>query len=119
MKRNFFLLIIISVLISTHFIQTRIGCLSKSKELKEEYDTKSYHPVQCTCDCAYHQAKGKLSTAQNQCLECGHSHDPKPLIIVTKIAHQAAEKNISIDEPKHALQSLINHYKAHNPSIGF
>lgn len=119
MKRNLLLLLVIIALISSQLVQTRIGCLAQSKELKERFDTKAYHPVHCTCDCTSHQAHGKYTIAQNRCLECGHSHDPTPLIIITKIAQTIGKsKNApSIEHEKTALQHLIDQFNRQNTAI--
>ncbi len=118
MKRTLLLIFLIISMISSHLIQTRIGCLSASKHLSEPFDTKAYHPVQCNCNCAYHEAKGMYSPAQNQCLECGHSHDPQPLFIVKKSIKTAINNHYTIREASDALQLLINAYR-HKKALSY
>lgn len=112
MKHIVLFFVTMLMLTSSHVIHSRIGCLAKSQDLQEPFDTKTFHLVSCTCDCAYHAAKGKYCPARNQCLECYHSHDPQPMILVTKIVKMAMEypQNTFEDAP-HALQRLINRYR--------
>lgn len=114
MKRLSSLLLVTLALISSHLIQTRIGCLAKSQGLTARFDTKTLHLVECNCDCDKYQARGLHSPTHNTCLNCGHQHDVQPLIIVTKIAQAAACRNVAIEDPKHALQLLIDQYRARN-----
>lgn len=114
MKRRFTLLLIICGLISSHLIQTRIGCLSKSQNLKQRFDTKSLHLVQCNCDCDAWRAKGLYDSQRNLCGQCGHQHDVQPLIFVTKVAQAAAHREpagVRVEEPKSALNMLIERYR--------
>lgn len=101
-----------------HLTYTRIGCLAKSQDLQQPFDTKSYHLVACTCDCAYHEAKGKYSPARNQCLECYHTHDPQPMIFVRKIMLTAMKQpQNTYENPQSVLQHLINRYRRQNLAI--
>jgi hypothetical protein len=111
MKRISSLILVAFALISSHLIQTRIGCLAKSQGLTVRFDTKTLHAVQCNCDCDRYRARGLYNPTHNECLNCGHQHDVQPLIIVTKIAQIAAERNVAIEDPKHALQLLIDQYR--------
>ncbi len=109
---TFFLLLPIST-------ACRIGCLAKSRELTEPFDTKAFHLVSCSCDCDYYAARGLYAPARNQCLSCYHSHDPSPTILVKKIVKIAMETpRYTIQEAPRALQQLINRYHRHlHPSI--
>jgi hypothetical protein len=111
MKRKTFLLIALFGMISSHLIQTRIGCLAKSKQLKEAFDTKSYHPVDCNCPCDLHQAKGRPTAPRNECLECGHFHDAQPMILVTKIIKTTLHRPDFMHTPQESLQLLIGQYR--------
>ena len=90
--------------------EPRLGCLSNSQELKERFDTKILHPVSCGCDCTLNRARGKYANRQNKCLECGHYHDPRPLIFVHKIIDQKKERS-SIENSQVALQQLIDKFR--------
>ncbi len=115
MKRTLLFFVTFLILMSNQVSYPRVGCLAKSQDLKEPFDTKSFHLVACTCDCAYHAAKGKYCPARNQCLECYHSHDPQPMFLVTKIVKIAMEyPRYTIEDGPHALQRLINRYRRQN-----
>lgn len=108
-------IIFLFLLLGTNLAYGRIGCLAKSKDLKEPFDTKTFHLVACTCDCDYHMAKGKYCPARNQCLECYHSHDPRPIILVTKIVKMTQEyPPYMLENAPQALQQLINRYRHEN-----
>ena len=105
---------------SGHTLHARTGCLAKSYDLTQPFDTKELHPVSCTCDCDYHEAKGKYTSAQNQCLECTHFHYPRPLIFVTKIRQMSGEfpqKNLF--DLRRGMQHLIDQYKRQNNRVAF
>jgi hypothetical protein len=90
----------------------QIDCLSKTKQLKEAYDHKSYGHVSCTCPCDQYRAKGLQSADRNKCLECLHFHDPRPFIFLSKASFKPAplwekwHKN-----PRLLMQRLIAHYR--------
>ncbi len=112
MKRFTLCLLGLLLMAGTHPTYPRIGCLAKSYNLQQPFDTKSYHPVACNCDCASQAAHGKYSPARNQCLECYHCHDPRPLIFMTKIMAQGSPKGpLTIEDAPTALQCLIKRYR--------
>lgn len=105
--------LLLILLLTNHGIYSQIGCLAKSMDLKEPFDHKNFHLVACTCDCDYHMAKGLYSPARNQCLQCYHSHDPRPVILVTKIVKMTQEyPSFSSENVPQALQRLINRYRS-------
>jgi hypothetical protein len=55
-----------------------VGCMDNSYHLKHTVDHKTYHYVQCNCDCAHHTN----STDRGICSQCGHYRDPGKFEIV-------------------------------------
>jgi len=48
-----------------------IGCQDNSWHMKKAYDHKTYHYVQCNCEC--HKWPQR---PDGTCSKCGHRHDP-------------------------------------------
>lgn len=76
MKKKF--LLITNLLCAFLSITAKQGCLSKSYALKQPFDPKEYHSVNCNCPCDYWAMRGLHTNRQDKCLTCGHAHNPGP-----------------------------------------
>ena len=86
MKKTLLLSIVLSFF-SVDQINTAPGCQDNSWHLKKKYDAKTYHYVQCNCQChKWPQA------ADGTCTKCGHRHDPGTWTILTKLPEKEFKK---------------------------
>jgi hypothetical protein len=78
-------------------------CLSKSKNLREDFDSKEWHFIKCRCDCSKEAIKG------GKCIQCEHLQYARPLTVVENhtISASLPEKNLT---PKKALENLFQRY---------
>lgn len=93
-------------------INGKAGCLSKSYQLKQKFDPKEYHPVECNCPCDYWAMRGLKTDAKSKCLECGHAHNPGPNPYVP--GPNMAQHDESVREapsPFYGVQKIIREYK--------
>ena len=98
----------LSFLLAFMVVKPKVGCVDNSYHLKQKYDSKEYHYVECNCPCDTHAAFGLKSKYRNKCLECGHYHyaDPQSFPI---------QKNaMRPDTRTSPLQALIVQYKLKN-----
>ena len=112
------MLLAICTAMASNSALSEVGCLDTSMHLKERFDSKATHLVQCNCDCRYHQAKGKKGP-RNQCIECMHFHDARPWIILQKLAHASTSRINIPEDPKRALQRLIQRFRLSKTDKGF
>lgn len=84
MKAKIALIAIIFLGLVASLTRPQPGCLDNSMHLKEKYDTKAYHAVECNCPCDTYAAFGRKSPDRNKCLECGHFHDAQPVAFIPK-----------------------------------
>lgn len=86
-------------------LKPKPGCLDNSYHLKEKYDPKEYHQVDCNCPCDYWAMRGLRTDRKDKCLECGHAHNPGPNPFVPdRITTKAQNKAPA------RLQALIDRY---------
>lgn len=95
-------------------IISQIGCMDNSHHLQQKYDSKEYHYVQCNCPCDRYAAVGKKAPSRNQCLECGHYHDPKPHYVASGLQTDKPTPKTTIPTPQTWLHHLI---KKHNQNL--
>lgn len=55
-----------------------VGCMDNSYHMAQAADSKTYHYVQCNCNCKHHQQ----SSDRGMCSKCGHYRDPGTFEIV-------------------------------------
>lgn len=96
---------------ATMLINSKPGCLSKSYQLKQKFDPKEYHAVQCNCPCDYWAMRGLKADSKSKCLQCGHAHNPGPNPYVPKNnqsyhAHKSKEAH-----PFYGIEQLIFEYQ--------
>ncbi|MCK5632999.1 hypothetical protein KAH94_04570 [bacterium] len=70
--------ILFVLICSIHNFYGQIGCMDNSHHLKTEFDSKTYHYVQCNCECS----KYKQSSDRGICSNCKHYHEPINIEIV-------------------------------------
>jgi hypothetical protein len=85
MKRTLAVVIAIFLLTAAPWLMGKTGCMSKSWNLTQKFDNKSYHYVSCSCPCDRYKSQGFYAQKKHQCLECGHQHDPQTVLILDKI----------------------------------
>ena len=73
------ILFISSILFSTNSLFGTIGCMDNSYHIKQKFDHKRYHYVQCNCPCH----KYINSFVKGVCPQCGHYHDPRDFEVLT------------------------------------
>ena len=94
-------LTILLLLLSAMPLLAKPGCMSKSQQLQQKFDTKAYHYVSCSCPCDSYRSKGLYLQKRNTCLQCQHQHDPRPVLILNSIPH-ANNRTSSFPESDHA-----------------
>ncbi len=105
------------LLLSTFCAYGQPGCMSKSQNLKQKYDSKAWHYVACNCDCKKNAPKGLYAQKQNKCLECGHRHEPQPLIFMKQtVAHNQKTSSFP-PSARGVVQSAINRYRSSKSKI--
>jgi len=87
------------------------GCMSKSQKLKQKFDTKAWHYVACNCDCKNNAPKGLYVQKQNKCIECGHQHEPRPLIFMQQLAQNRTTQSAFPPSARASVQSAINRFR--------
>ncbi len=111
-KKLLILLISCAALAST-LITAKVGCLSKSYHLKQKFDPKEYHLVDCNCPCDYWAMKGLSTDAKSKCLECGHAHNPGPNPYVPGPNMALFDEPVrEAPSPFYGVQKMIHEYKA-------
>lgn len=56
-----------------------VGCMDNSYHLTQPFDNKDYHYVACNCPCI------QRAPDRNKCLQCGHFHEAKPVVIIQNV----------------------------------
>lgn len=110
MKKKIIGVLACAIFGAMHLLHAKVGCLDNSWHLKKKYDHKTYHAVSCSCDCDAQKARGLHAQNRDQCLECGHYHDPKPIVFLKKIVAKMAHNPLP-ESPNKAMDRLIEHWK--------
>ncbi len=57
-----------------------VGCMDKSRHTNNfyGYDQKTLHYVACNCNCP----QSRRIARKNMCLDCGHFHEPKKVVLI-------------------------------------
>lgn len=100
MKKNSFIFFILS----SFSLYAGPDCLSKTKNLAEEFDTKEWHTPPCNCDCSKEAIKG------GKCIQCGHLQYARPLTVVETHNLPTSLPQEPL-RPKRALEVLVQQYK--------
>ncbi|MDP3889543.1 MAG: hypothetical protein Q8Q25_03315 [bacterium] len=90
------------------FLKGAIGCMDKSKHMKERFDTKNYELVQCNCPCNRNLIDGRI------CPLCRHTHIPSRWEMVHNAAPKTAAKIALADyftNPSTVMKQLLARYK--------
>ena len=100
-------IIILTLTLLTTPLFAGINCMDNSEHLQYgDYDTKTWHSVECDCDCEHLPIRGR------KCVECGHLQEARPLTIVetssTKVVlHNKVRGPLSV---KQAINNLVQRY---------
>lgn len=85
-----------------------VGCMDNSRHLRQSFDTKAYHYVQCDCPCR------SKSPGTNRCARCGHVMVPQEEEYITNIDGAGLKKshiNPLMQNPDQKLKELILKYR--------
>jgi len=87
MKKVLSIFVLLSILVVSQNYGA-IGCQDNSFHLKKKYDHKTYHYVQCNCEC--HKWPQR---PDGTCSKCGHRHDPgQGFVIIPELSEKELKK---------------------------
>lgn len=84
------LLLLTATLYMVAALKGSVGCMDNSQHLRQNFDTKAYHYVQCDCVCR------SRVPGTNQCTRCGHINVPQEQEYVSANAKPAVAKAMAV-----------------------
>lgn len=111
--RKLMLVFFLALFTLTRVINSKPGCMDNSYHLKQKFDPKEWHEVECNCPCDYYAMRGLKTDIKSKCLECDHAHNPGPNPYTPEAVAFYEEKLVREEPcPFYCVQKLIMKYKA-------
>lgn len=105
-KKTIFLLLALLSLKAS--LNGAVGCMDNSRHLRQNFDTKAYHYVQCDCECR------SKAPGTNRCARCGHLQVPQEEEYVTQVdtdTQKESKFKSLMQNPDEKLKQLIERYR--------
>jgi len=101
----------IMILNSTN-LSCSIGCMDDSYHVERKNDPKTFHYVQCNCNCR----KYATSVVRGKCSQCGHYHDAKDFDV---LSYAELKKKFNLDNPAIAKKAIEKAASKKNSQVAF